>query len=126
MESAFVAGTDKPRRFSKTQKKKMKKYVQTVHDEDLDRQSGFRSEARRLPRIPRGKTVLKQLFAGIMGLTFLATVAGWKVAQPLDLDLGWGASTRTGTRTLNRQLQQEDPYFTVITFPCGPWTAGRE
>ena len=57
-----------------------------------------------------------------MGLTYLAmAVLGYACGAPLDLHTGWNAATRTGTRSLHFQMQEEDPYFTVLTFPCGPW-----
>ena len=62
----------------------------------------------RRKRIPRCRTLLKQLFAGQMGLTFLAmAVMGYPCGTPLDLHTGWNAATRTGTRTLHHQMQNE-------------------
>ena len=59
-------------------------------------------------RLPRGKTVLKQLFAGQMGLTYLAmAVMGYTCGAPLDLHTGWNTATRTGIRILNFQLQDK-------------------
>lgn len=68
---------------------------------------------------------MKNVFAGQLGLTFLLEVIlGLQVGRPLDIlpELGgWDATTRTGRRTLNSQMSEDDPYFTIITMPCGPW-----
>ena len=57
-----------------------------------------------------------------MGLTLAAVVIGMQVATPLDLSsTSWDASTPAGIKWMNRDMQVEDPYLTVITHPCGPW-----
>ena len=78
--------------------------------------------ATRTRRIPRGKTLLKQLFGGQFGLTMLAALHyGYNCGQPLDIEDGWDGTTRAGKQLARRQLLEEDPYVTVITMPCGPW-----
>eukprot|EP00435_Cladocopium_sp_Y103_P035729 s1670_g9.t1 len=65
---------------------------------------------------------IKQLFAGQMGLTLAAVVIGMQVATPLDSSSSsWDAGTSAGVKWMNRDMQVEDPYLTVITHPCGPW-----
>ena len=71
---------------------------------------------------PVGKTWVKQIFAGQMGLTLLAVIMGMQVGTPLDSSsTSWDASTSAGLRWMNRDMQVEDPYLLVITHPCGPW-----
>ena len=41
---------------------------------------------------------------------------------PRDICISdWDAATASGKRQLHLDLQQEDPYCTVLTQPCGPW-----
>ena len=78
------------------------------------------SKAARKP--PTGKTWLKQVFAGQMGLTILAVFHGMVFGIPRDISLdGWDALTPAGRRQLHQDFQQEDPFCTVLTQPCGPW-----
>ena len=82
------------------------------------------SKAARKP--PTGKTWLKQVFAGQMGLTILAVFHGMVFGIPRDISLdGWDALTPAGRRQLHQDFQQEDPFCTVLTQPCGPWGIGR-
>ena len=76
-----------------------------------------------VPRKPHvGKTWLKQLFAGQMGLSVLAVFLGMQVGVPLDISSScWDATTKHGKNHLHRDLLVEDPYVLVITHPCGPW-----
>ena len=77
------------------------------------------SKAARKP--PTGKTWLKQVFAGQMGLTILAVFHGMVFGIPRDISLdGWDALTPAGRRQLHQDFQQEDPFCTVLTQPCGP------
>ena len=69
-----------------------------------------------------GKTWLKQLFAGQMGLSLLAVLYGMSIGVPLDSSSSeWDATSNRGHKWLHNDLQSEDPYVTVITHPCGPW-----
>ena len=69
-----------------------------------------------------GKTWLKQLFAGQMGLSLLAVLYGMSIGVPLDSSSSeWDATSNRGHNWLHNDLQSEDPYVTVITHPCGPW-----
>ena len=71
---------------------------------------------------PYGKTWLKQLFAGQMGLTVLCALAGMSIGVPLDFSsTQWDATTSTGVKAMNQDLLKEDPFCLVITQPCGPW-----
>ena len=71
---------------------------------------------------PFGKSWLKQVFAGKMGLTLLAVLHGMTFGIPRDICInGWDAATACGKRQLHLDLQQEDPYCVVLTQPCGPW-----
>lgn len=69
-----------------------------------------------------GKTWLKQLFAGQMGLSLLAVLYGMSIGVPLDSSSSeWDATSNRGHKWLHNDLQSEDPYVTVVTHPCGPW-----
>ena len=69
-----------------------------------------------------GKTWLKQLFAGQMGLSLMAVLYGMSIGVPLySSSSDWDATSNRGHKWLHNDLQTEDPYVTVITHPCGPW-----
>ena len=71
---------------------------------------------------PYGKTWIKQIFAGQMGLTVLCALAGMSIGVPLDIEsTNWDGTTAIGLKALNQDLLKEDPYCLVITQPCGPW-----
>ena len=67
--------------------------------------------------------MLKQLFAGQLGLTYMSTMyMSWLCGRPLDLAYGWDAASRDGIMQLSTDMAHEDPYCTVVTHPCGPWS----
>ena len=67
--------------------------------------AGVRGEAPRRRRLPYGRTLLKQLLCGKFGLTFLASMLrGYPCGEPLDIELGWDASTKKDTRFAREQL----------------------
>ena len=57
-------------------------------------------------RPPVGKTMVKQLFAGQLGLTYLcAMFLAWPCGRPLDLQYGWDADSRAGIAQVHLELQ---------------------
>ena len=70
---------------------------------------------------PGKKTWLRQLFAGQMGLTFLAAMMGMAVAAPRDLAEGWNAATKKGQTQYTADIEHERPYVECFTPPCGAW-----
>ena len=59
---------------------------------------------------PEGKSMLKQVFAGQYGLTFIATMYFAMVCgRPLDINMGWDATSRLGRKMLYMDLQNKDP-----------------
>ncbi len=77
----------------------------------------------RVTKPPRGKVMLKQLFAGQTGLTYMSAMyLSWACGRPLDLAYGWDAASRKGIVQLNNDMEHEDPYCTVVMHPCGPWS----
>ena len=83
--------------------------------------------------LPGGaRVVLKQLFSGQMGLTFVASYQfGMAVGVPLDLHTGWDATTKDGLRRMHRELLQEDPsawlfHIRVHRFVRGPDSTWHE
>ena len=109
------------RTLSRKKAKKVTKLTETMVKEQGQLHAAMRATPRAPP--PRGRCYLKQLFAGQMGLTLLASALSYDCAVPLDIHVGWDAASRAGVRRLDLDLQDEDPYATVITHPCGPWGA---
>eukprot|EP00435_Cladocopium_sp_Y103_P024701 s85_g6.t1 len=103
--------------------KKFSSWQSALHGEDWQRRQVLSGNFNKFPhRPPYGKTWLKQLFAGQMGLTMLAILAGLSVGTPLDSSSSsWDASTSQGYKHVCHDLLCEDPFLTVITQPCGPW-----
>ncbi len=65
----------------------------------------------RVTKPPRGKVMLKQLFARQLGLTYMSTMyLSWLCGRPLDLAYGWDAASRDGVMQLNVDMAREDPY----------------
>lgn len=92
------------------------------YDLKLSQQLSGNSKLKFSRKPPCGKTWIKQVFAGQMGITLLAFFFGMSVGVPLDIStVGWDASTSGGKKHLHHDLQAEDPYCVVITHPCGPW-----
>lgn len=111
----------------KTTNKKGKKIQQLMTIQDAeDFLRAKKLSAAGLPKISRkppvGKTWIKQIFAGQMGITLMAAFLGMMVATPLDKSIfNWDASSRKALKDIYRDMHLEDPYVTVITHPCGPW-----
>ena len=71
---------------------------------------------------PFGKTWIKQIYAGAMGVTTLAVMFGMNIGVPLDIEIsGWNGGSATGKKQLHNDLMVEDPYCVILTQPCGPW-----
>ena len=46
---------------------------------------------------PVGRTMVKQLFAGQLGLTYMCSMfLAWPCGRPLDLQYGWDLDSRAG------------------------------
>jgi len=72
--------------------------------------------------LPGCDTLVKQLFAGVMGLSLIACNAGYPVGRPLDLETnGWDANSKAGARWLRSEIATEDPVLITTSFPCSPW-----
>ena len=71
---------------------------------------------------PFGKTWIKQIYAGAMGVTTLAVMFGMSIGVPLDIEIsGWDGGSAAGKKQLHNDLMVEDPYCVILTQPCGPW-----
>jgi hypothetical protein len=120
----FIAETDSKsvKSMSGKKSKKMRKLEQQADEEDYRQQSTL-TRVRPQHRVPVGAgCLLKQLFCGQLGLTWLAMMCyGYQCGEPLDINLGWNATTRAGRTYMDYQFQSEDPYCVVISGPCGPW-----
>ena len=104
--------------------KKLDLMNQNLDSEDLVR--GYQLRGQQRPKVqhrpPTGKTWVKQIFAGQMGLTILAALYGMTIGIPLDYSTSdWDARDGSALRRLHQDLAVEDPYLLVITHPCGPW-----
>ena len=103
----------------KTTNKKAKKLASLSAAVDGDDWQNFRtltSKRAISSKPPYGKTWLKQLFAGQMGLTVLCAFAGMSIGVPLDFSsTQWDATTSTGVKAMNQDLLKEDPFCLVIT-----------
>ena len=65
------------------------------------------------PRPPFGKTWIKQLFSGRVGLSLLFVLAGMAVASTFGMEPG-ASLNAPGRRQLARDMKVEDPYVTYV------------
>ncbi|CAJ1436956.1 unnamed protein product [Effrenium voratum] len=96
--------------------------------DDWSRQQTLQNDhlTRKPRKPPYGKTWLKQIFAGQMGLTLLAVALGMMVGAPLDSSSSaWDAGTSMGAKQLAQDLKVEDPYV-LAALPAETVTALRE
>ena len=123
-ESYVAEGDFTVRKTTNKKGKKLALMNDVLESEDLlrTRKLQGRSSVKINNKPPVGRTWIKQLFAGQMGLTTLATLYGMLVGVPLDSSItSWDATSPTGLTRVHRDMKHEDPYLTVITHPCGPW-----
>eukprot|EP00969_Alexandrium_andersonii_P015155 662173-Alexandrium_andersonii.AAC.1 len=79
------------------------------------------AKRRRPSLLPGCRTLLKQLFAGAMGLSLLASTYGHAVGRPMDYEVtGWDGNTKVGAKLLRSDLAAEDPVLLTTSFPCSP------
>ena len=65
---------------------------------------------------------MKELFCGSLMLTWLAaTMFQLAVSQPDDLLDGFDYAKPENQSEIMKQLERDDPWLTVIAWPCGPW-----
>ena len=121
----FAGTLDKAQvhRLSRRRRKCIDRINNFIDDEDLACFDAVQHHSRRRTLPGGAGCLLKQIFAGLFGLTFLACVVnGFMTGRLLDINIdGWDASRRTGRATMNRELDSEDPYVLVISHPCSPW-----
>ena len=119
----LASGTLCTRKTTTRKGKKISGMEAALDGEDFLHRQILQGHAHKAPRAPAyGRSWLKQIFAGQMGLTMLAAILGVTCGVPLDYNIsGWDATTSQGRKELHRDLVQEDPYCLVITHPCGPW-----
>ena len=74
--------------------------MQTLQVEDARRKRILNKTSHRGRQLlPGCNTLVKQLFAGFMGLSIMASEAGYQVGQPLDIETNyWDANSREGAR----------------------------
>ena len=111
------------RKATNKKSKKIDSWIDAVNGQDWHRRQLLSSSFKKVKhKPPYGKTWLKQLFAGQMGLSVLAIIVGLSIGIPLDSSTSmWDANTSSGYKRVCHDLQVEDPYLTVITQACGPW-----
>ena len=65
---------------------------------------------------------MKELFCGSLMMTWLAaTMFQLPASQPDDLMDGFDYAKAENQEEIMRQLERDDPWITVIAWPCGPW-----
>ncbi len=85
------------RTFTGKKANKVERDTRAMEQADEMMKDGISGQRSRRVAPPTGRTLLKQLFAGQAGLTFLAAVVfGYVVAEPLDIQWGWDGTTRDG------------------------------
>ena len=69
--------------------------------------------------------IVKEIYCGRGGggaVTIAASSLGISTGKPIDLVLGDNVLNPTRQREILQQLDEEDPYLTVVAFPCDPWS----
>ena len=65
---------------------------------------------------------MKELFCGSLMMTWMAAqMFQLPVSQPDDLLDGFDYLKAENQEEIMRQLECDDPWLTVIAWPCGPW-----
>ena len=66
---------------------------------------------------------IKELYAGCLNTSIACQLAGGAVGKPKDIIFGDDLFYRAEQLRSLRELDIEDPYLTVVSFPCDPWTS---
>ena len=116
--------------FKREQKTFIDEQVKSMHDSDACMWSYFGT-----PTIPprrarlRGvgcRTLMLELFCGVMTLTYMATQSGWPISQPTDAMIdGFNFRRKTARDEVDQQIERDDPFLWVMAFPSElwkPWT----
>ena len=108
------------------QKTLIDEQAKSMHDSDACMWSYFGT-----PTIPprrarlRGvgcRTLMLELFCGVMTLTYMGSQADWPESQPSDAMLdGLDLTKKSDRDEIDRQIERDDPILLVMAFPCGPW-----
>ena len=65
---------------------------------------------------------MRELFCGSLMMTWVAaSMFQLPVSQPDDLLDGFDYLRKENRDMVMRQLEREDPWVTIIAWPCGPW-----
>ena len=81
-----------------------------------------RAVARAKARLRPGQTFVKELFAGSLLLTYVASVCyGLPVSQPDDVIDGFDYRREENRAEVFAQLEADDPWLTALPFPCEAW-----
>ena len=111
------------RKATNKKSKKIESWDNALHGQDWHHRQVISGSFKKVStKPPYGKTWMKQLFAGQMGLSLLAIMVGFSIGIPLDSSSStWDANSSKGYKRVCHDLLVEDPYLTVITQACGPW-----
>ena len=83
----------------------------------------LRSKARP-PLVPGCRTLVLELFCGALLLTLMASLAGYAVSEPCDIQLDGSILLNPKMRrNIDEQIAWDDPFAVIIPFPCGPWNS---
>ena len=106
---------------SSKQRELVTKEVALVAQADHDMMRTLKNK----PVLMRGcKTFILELFCGAMILSTLVQQAGLPISQPTDILLdGANLLNQQWRKQVEEQIERDDPFITVIPFPCGPWNS---
>ena len=99
--------------------RKMKKRLDNL--KDIVKQSTAR--AWRFMKEDYRDLTIKELYAGCLNTSIACQLAGGAVGKPKDIIFGDNLLDHVVQRQTLRELDLEDPYLTVVSFPCDPWTS---
>lgn len=75
--------------------------------------------------LPKGRSVfLMEVFAGAAMLSYVVARAGYPIATPVDILLdGSNLLDPKFRQSLEREIEEKDPYLITFAPVCGPWSA---
>lgn len=67
-------------------------------------------------------TMMQEIFTASQRVTKEAERRGHRVAPPLSLETGWDFRKALDRRAALKMVREQEPYFLIIAYPCGPWS----
>ena len=108
---------------TKGQKKMVEHAAKEVQSQDLSLWSMLSTKTR--TPLPKGCSVfLMEVFAGAAVLSHVVAMAGYPIATPVDiLSDGSNLLDPKFRQSLEREIDEKDPYLVTFAPVCGPWSA---